>query len=625
MKKMSFATRLVALGIILLTLGILAVGAGAKSADDFKDVGRGDWFYSAVDFAVERRLMNGTSDSIFDPNGKMTRGQIVTILWRLEGASDMPYTGKFSDVPDGKYYTDAVLWASQNGVVTGTSGTTFAPESPITREQLAAIFYRFAEMKNVGDDVTPADIKSFGDHGDVHGYAEEAISWAVGAGLIKGSDGRLDPRGNATRAQVATIMQRFITSLLERPTPSEETPYIFYHGNTVALPGDIVTVTGENLDAVTGVAIDGINITMLQPNRSSFKFELPKSLEPDLAYECTLKTTGGNIKLTVNEPVVAWSQGDEGKTATPGGWIRVNGECLKLGNRIGTLELTASGEKFTLTADDIKDASSIGFTVPDDIPYGTYTARYSNGSAVSEKFEVEIGASPRDSWPTEVFNVLDYGAVAAHTRYTSEVNFDNSDALRAALKAAGENGGGIVYFPRGFYHMTGANFIIPDNTVIRGEGMNLVRVFWGGESGSGWTIDTLPSCIFKSRNGNCALEDITFQGALMPTFLDVGNKPRYDEYGENVYVRHCRIWSNMYARDNGFWSSEYGKYTEEDIEHYSALTLQCSSRDARTSRSPTVSLNGIRQCSVQTMHSKSDTTRICSSVTASLCAPAATA
>ena len=178
----------------------------------FPDVAEGDWYYSAVQYVYAHGIMSGMDDGFFAPNQATTRGMIVTMLHRLED-SPAALPSAFSDVPAGAYYAGPVAWASGNGLVTGIGDGLFAPETPITREQLAAILYRFVLYK--GLDVTArADLGVFHDAASVSLYAAGPISWAVAAGLMTGSEGALDPGGNATRAQVATIFQRLCANLL---------------------------------------------------------------------------------------------------------------------------------------------------------------------------------------------------------------------------------------------------------------------------------------------------------------------------------------------------------------------------------------------------------------------------
>lgn len=173
------------------------------------DVAEGDWFFDAVFYAIENGLMNGVSDTSFAPLSTMTRAMLVTVLYRLEGEPAATAKNGFSDVADGKWYSNAVIWASENGVVNGISAGTFGVDGDVTREQIATILYRYAKLK--GYDVTvTADLDAFDDAGTVSSWASEAMKWAVGSGIINGTgDAVLDPSGAATRAQVATMLMRF--------------------------------------------------------------------------------------------------------------------------------------------------------------------------------------------------------------------------------------------------------------------------------------------------------------------------------------------------------------------------------------------------------------------------------
>jgi len=180
---------------------------------NFGDVTKSDWFYDAVNYAVANGLMNGVGNGKFAPNDPMTRSMLVTVLWRYEG-SPKEGTNGFSDVPNGQWYTDAVAWAAANGIVGGVGNNKFAPGGNITREQMAAILYRYAQKKGFNTS-RKGNLSAFSDHNKVSAYAVDAIAWAVGEGIIGGSDGKLDPQGNATRAQVSTILMRFIENFVK--------------------------------------------------------------------------------------------------------------------------------------------------------------------------------------------------------------------------------------------------------------------------------------------------------------------------------------------------------------------------------------------------------------------------
>ena len=180
----------------------------------FTDVSTSDWFYSDVMFVYENGLFSGTDSRSFSPNASMTRAMLVTVLYRLEGEPAGTGSSSFSDVSSGSYYEKAVAWAAANGIVTGTGSTSFSPDAKVTREQLAAILYRYAQYKKLDTDAG-AKLDSFSDAGNVSGYASEALSWAVSEGLINGASGRLMPKGDATRAQVAAILHRFVENVMD--------------------------------------------------------------------------------------------------------------------------------------------------------------------------------------------------------------------------------------------------------------------------------------------------------------------------------------------------------------------------------------------------------------------------
>lgn len=181
----------------------------------FGDVKSADWFYNDVKYVYEKGMMAGTAADVFAPNATTTRAMIVTILYRLEGSPAVTGTSAFVDVPAGQWYTDAVNWAAANQIVKGTSATTFAPNDSITREQMAAILYRYAQYK--GYDVTKkTDLSGYSDNSQVSAYAKDALAWANAAKLINGvTNTTLAPQGNATRAQVSAILHRFCDGVVK--------------------------------------------------------------------------------------------------------------------------------------------------------------------------------------------------------------------------------------------------------------------------------------------------------------------------------------------------------------------------------------------------------------------------
>lgn len=187
------------------------------SAPHYEDVPEDAWYYEAVQYTSEHGLFQGITETKFGPHITMTRGMLVTVLYRLEGEPAVDgQTQPFTDVDAGRYYGDAITWAANSGVVNGVTDTRFAPEAAVTREQMVTVLYRYAGLE--GADVTAkADLESFPDHDQVKPYARDAFSWAVGAGIIQGNSNggvtTLSPRNSATRAQVAAVLMRYLEQL----------------------------------------------------------------------------------------------------------------------------------------------------------------------------------------------------------------------------------------------------------------------------------------------------------------------------------------------------------------------------------------------------------------------------
>ena len=176
----------------------------------FDDVSRSDWFYDDVRYVYENGIMDGTGAYRFAPNAQLTRAMIVTILYRMDGSPAMSGASDFKDVDSNKWFAKAVAWAAANGIVNGYGSGRFGPNDPVTREQLAAILYRYTAYRKASTASNGDNLASFSDLGTVSGYALESMNWAVGAGLLKGANGKLDPKANATRAQVAAIIHRYL-------------------------------------------------------------------------------------------------------------------------------------------------------------------------------------------------------------------------------------------------------------------------------------------------------------------------------------------------------------------------------------------------------------------------------
>lgn len=188
--------------------------ASQTSGEPFADVSSRDWFYDAVEYVYENGMMQGTSSSLFEPNGVTTRAMVVTILHRCAGET-RTYKSDFTDVASNMYYADAVAWAQANGIVNGTSATTFSPNDPITREQMATILYRYADFKDYDMTIGGMWLHKYTDADQISAFANDAMRWANENELITGDTTMsLNPQDNATRAEVAMILMRFCKSIV---------------------------------------------------------------------------------------------------------------------------------------------------------------------------------------------------------------------------------------------------------------------------------------------------------------------------------------------------------------------------------------------------------------------------
>lgn len=177
----------------------------SESVDPFNDVTETDWFYEYVVDAYDKGLMAGTGDNEFSPNATLTRGMVTSIVYRMAGSPDVVYTAKFTDVPDGQWYTDGMLWASDNGVIAGYGDGLCGPNDPITVEQMASILYRYAGSPDMTANASVLD--SYPDAAEVSAYATDAMKWAVVNGMTQGTT--LHPTTNATRAEAAKMFSLF--------------------------------------------------------------------------------------------------------------------------------------------------------------------------------------------------------------------------------------------------------------------------------------------------------------------------------------------------------------------------------------------------------------------------------
>ena len=241
----------------VMLIGVMILPTTAASTP-FKDVKEGKWYTKPIKYVYDNKLMNGMTDTIFEPDSPMTRSMLVTVLWRVEDAPKPGGKTPFTDLKM-KWYMDAVAWAYENSIVKGTSEKAFSPNTSITREQIATIFFRYAEFAG-RDTSAKADLTAFPDGAKVAKYAKAAMSWAVGEGLITGTKvgdkNYLDPKGNATRAQVATILERYLEaapkSLSDRIDGKLEALFCYNHDDLNIQFGNSATLTEESLNACLG-------------------------------------------------------------------------------------------------------------------------------------------------------------------------------------------------------------------------------------------------------------------------------------------------------------------------------------------------------------------------------------
>jgi len=242
------------LSAALAAVFLAALLAVPCAAGRFRDVPAGAWYADAAEYCVSRGLFRGTSADIFSPGGAMTRAMLTAVLWRLDGSSGTGPARAFSDVPAGAWYRAELNWAAARGYVTGYADGTFRPAGAVSRQQFAAVLYRFAGDR--GLDVSAAGgLAAFSDAGDVSAYARDAAGWAVSAGLLNGSGGRLRPQELSSRAQIAAVLSRFVKRY-GLTLPEVSTPYAA-HGRLSVSGTRLVGQQGETVQ-LRGVSTHGI-------------------------------------------------------------------------------------------------------------------------------------------------------------------------------------------------------------------------------------------------------------------------------------------------------------------------------------------------------------------------------
>ena len=238
------------LAALILCLGLSVTASAAEADTGFSDVAADAWYAEAAVYCRDNGLMNGTTATTFSPNATMTRAQLCAVLYRMAGSPEMTGRDAFADTPDGAWYEDAVLWAVRNRIMSGYTASTFGPHDPITREQLAAILWRYA-----GSPAAEAG-EAYADEASIASWAVTAVDWARTRGFINGmSDGSFRPDGRATRAQVAAILMRYDQARTEEPSP-EPAPqegadvlvaYFSATGNTENIAEHLVSILDADL------------------------------------------------------------------------------------------------------------------------------------------------------------------------------------------------------------------------------------------------------------------------------------------------------------------------------------------------------------------------------------------
>lgn len=217
-----------ALACVLLVSATVSLNASAANVSDMTDIPSGSWYESAVQYCLNNNYMNGESETKFNPNGTVSRAQVVQVLYNLEGQPG--YTSghtPFEDITPGSWYYNAVRWSEENGIASGTSATTFKPNAPVTREQVATFFANYAKFKN-NYSGAQSDLSKYSDQNKISAWAKENISWAVNYGLMSGtSETTLDPQGTCIRAQLAQFIKNYFkddsgSEITPTPTPTPE-------------------------------------------------------------------------------------------------------------------------------------------------------------------------------------------------------------------------------------------------------------------------------------------------------------------------------------------------------------------------------------------------------------------
>lgn len=351
-----------------------------KKTTNFIDVKPGAWYEEGIEYVSQSGLMNGVGENRFAPDGTVTRGMLVTILYRMEGSPNETGRCSFEDVKQGGYYEKAVIWAADSEIVSGYSDKKFGPDDPVTREQVATILYRYSDYKEYGTS-NRASLSKFSDAGSISQYAVDAMSWAVAEGLISGTDkGTLDPKGSATRAQLAAIIMRYDKSdkgpAQSKDNPKEETETTdpTKPENTEPQPSNGGQPTGGGTSSGGGEENPHIDAPVEEPIGT-----LPTIVVEKVTAKPGEKNVAVTVKVYNNPGILGMALSvlyDENVMTLTNG---ETGEAVK-----GILSMTKPGEfspqcRFIwdgqeITPNETKDGTilTLQFDIKDSVPTGVY-------------------------------------------------------------------------------------------------------------------------------------------------------------------------------------------------------------------------------------------------------------
>ena len=306
-------------GLLLcgLIAGLLPMAALAASTP-FYDIAGDAWYAEAVGYVYANKLMSGVDDKTFGPDVEATRGQIVTILYRMAGQPAVSGTARFSDVAANAYYNKAITWASGAGIMSGTGNSLFQPDSAITREQMATVFYRFAGNQKY-DVSRSAKLSVFDDEWQISEYARTPLSWAVGSGLMNGTDAKnISPHTLANRAALAATLMRFC-SLYNIKVPTVTTvasaPAATAAATTVTAPAatTVTAVPADSGDQVSTMTLDGSTI---QTPRYTFQWPVQGSVSSGYGYRDIFGSTSFHRGIDIPAPLGTAVHAGQGGTVT---------------------------------------------------------------------------------------------------------------------------------------------------------------------------------------------------------------------------------------------------------------------------------------------------------------------